>query len=351
MTTPIAPLDFSGLIPVEYSRQIIEQAAQQSAVLQLAQTVPMGTRTAEMPVPRAFPKAAWVTAENPRKPYTEMALGTEMMQAEEIAAVTAIPDAMIDDLDIDIWAWVRPRLAEAIAAALDDAVLFGTDAPQSFPDGGVVGAAIPVPGGRDVVDTISNAMSAVEVQGVPITGHAADIAVRGALRGVRDDNGALLLGTATVGSDTVQTMWGYPIRYNSFGEPEPDFFTGNWNSLIIGVRQDIRFELNRAAVLADDEGKVVISGFQDNMTPLKVWARFACVIVEPATRRMPEGADPFAVATLAPRGGDEGIEIQGLSGSTGGLISPRRAARRQAAGRQAGRAARPQQARKEPQPA
>ncbi|MBO0816652.1 MAG: phage major capsid protein [Actinobacteria bacterium] len=338
--TNIAPLDFSGIIPIEYSRQIIERAVQQSVALSLGNTVPMGTSIAEMPVPRAFPKAGWVTAENPRKPYTDMALGTESMTAEEVAAVTAIPDKMIEDLDIDIWAWVRPRLAEAIAAAIDDAILFGVDAPATFPVGGVVANSVTVPAGRDAVDTVNTAMSAVEVQGVPITGHAADIGVRGVLRGVRDDSGGLLLGTAQVGSDTVNTLYGYPISYQSFSQREPDFITGNWDSLIIGVRQDIRYEMNPAAVLADDEGRVVISGFQDNMLPLKVWARFACVIVEPITRRSPEGADPFASTTLV-SGAEE-------AGGLMALISPARAERqkRAAAGT---RSARSSQARP-PQP-
>lgn len=303
MTTPIEPLDFSGMIPTEFATQIIERATMQSIALQLGNRVPMGTRVAEMPVPRAFPKAAWVTADNPRKPYTDMKLGVESITAEEVAAVVAIPDAMIEDLDINIWAWVRPRLAEAIALALDAAVLFGVDAPASFPAGGVAGHAILVPDSTDVVATINDAMSAVERQGVPVTGHAADLAVKGALRGVRDDSGGLLLGTNQVGAQQINTLFGLPIAYQSFLEPTPDFFTGNWDALIIGVRQDIRYELNRAAVLADDQGRVVISGFQDNMTPLKVWARFGCAIVEPVTPRAPDGADPFAcVSRLAPTG-------------------------------------------------
>jgi hypothetical protein len=41
-------------------------------------------------------------------------------------------------------------------------------------------------------------------------------------------------------------------------------------NLVIGVRSDIRYELSQDAVIADENGKVVISAFQDNVAVLKV---------------------------------------------------------------------------------
>jgi hypothetical protein len=65
-----------------------------------------------------------------------MKLGTETMTAEELAAVTAITDVMPAGMDIDLWAWARPRPAEAFAVALDNAVLYGIDAPATCPSAG-----------------------------------------------------------------------------------------------------------------------------------------------------------------------------------------------------------------------
>jgi HK97 family phage major capsid protein len=313
MTTPIAPLDFSGVIPVQFSTQIIEEAIQQSAALTLANRIPMGTTIQQMPVPKSFPKAGWVAAPGGRKPYTDLKLDVETITAEEIAAVVAIPDVMLDDLSINIWNWVRPRLAEAIGAAVDAAVFFGEDAPATFPVGGIAAVAESVSGGMDVVDTINQAMSAVEVQGLEVTGAAADLGVRGSLRGVRDQSGALLLGTNQVGSDSINTLYGMPVSYVSLPAGAPaDFITGSWRNLLIGVRQDIRYLMDPNAVIADSEGKVIISGFQDNVTALKVWARFGCVILKPATLRRPDGANPFAMAELG------GITPGGDSGGNGG---------------------------------
>lgn len=298
---PGPPLDFSGVIPPEYSTQIIEEAARASTVLQLANLVPMGTSINSMPVPKTLPSAAWVSAVGGRKAWTDLALQTVTMHAEEVAAVTAIPDQYLEDTSINLWGWVRPKIAEAIGIALDSAVLFGTNAPATFPAGGVNAVATAVAPGVDAVDTVNQAMGAVEGQGLPVNGHAADLGTKQVFRGVRATTGELLLGTTQAGDLTVPTLYGVPIGYSSFPTVDAthaDFFTGDWNALILGVRQDIRYSMDPSAVIADATGKVIISGFQDNQTPLKVWARFACVIVKPVTVRVPAGANPFAKAAL-----------------------------------------------------
>jgi HK97 family phage major capsid protein len=294
-----APIDFSGWIPASWSTTIIQEATQQSAALQLCTRVPMGTSVTEMPVPKTFPKAAWVSAPGGRKPFTDLQVGAETMKAEEVAAVVGIPNVYIEDSSINLWAFVRPLLAEAIAAALDDAVIFGTDAPASFPTGGLAAMALAASAGTDVADTLNNAFMAVENSGLSITGSAADIAVRGALRNARDSDGAMLCGCDWIDGRERTSLFGYPIAYVPLSETAPDFITGAWRYAILGVRQDIRYDLSNQAVVADDAGNVVISAWQDNTTLMKVWARFAFVVVRPVTRRCPNGATPFAKATLA----------------------------------------------------
>ena len=294
----MAALDFTGWIPPQFSTQIIQEATQQSAALTLGTRVPMGTSVMQMPVPKTFPKAAWVTAGG-RKPFTDLQVGVEQMTAEEVAAVVAIPDVYLEDSSINLWNFVRPLLAEAIAAAVDDAILFGIDAPPTFPVGGLAAMAQAVTGGTDHLDTVNQALQAVENSGLAVTGSAADIAVRGALRGMRDSNGDPLCGCMNVDSQQVDSLYGQRIAYVPFGPTSPDFFTGAWRYLIIGVRSDIRYDVNRAGVIADESGAVVISGWQDNTTPMKVWMRLACAVVRPVTRRCPTGATPFAKATIA----------------------------------------------------
>lgn len=308
------PIDLSGQIPTQYSTQIITEATQQSAALALGSRIPMGTKVTDMPVPKAFPRAAFVNTPGGRKPFTDLKLSNEQLTAEEIAAVVSIPDEYLDDSGIDLWGYARPLLAEAIALAFDDAVFWGVGAPPTYPTGGLASFAIDVaPGDGDAISTVNEAMSAVEAEGLAVTGHAADVAVQGALRGVRDATGAFLLGASQTQSGSINTLYGLPIAYSQFStEATGDFITGAWRYLMIGVRQDIRFQFSTDGVLADDTGKVVVSGFQDNQTLLKVWARFGCVVVEPVTRRAEDGAKPFAIATIA-----DAAPFQGNFGKTG----------------------------------
>ena len=75
---------------------------------------------------------------------------------------------------------------------------------------------------------------------------------------------------------------------------------------MIGVRQDIRFRIDPSGTIVDNAGVVLVSGFQDNVVPCKVWARFGCTIVKPVTPRVPAGATPFSkvrLSQIVPAGG------------------------------------------------
>lgn len=313
------PINLSGLIPTTIAAQITAEAVQQSLALQLGQRVPMPAGVSVVPVPKTFPRASW-TATGTRKPFTDFSIGTEQLSAEEVAAVISIPDAYVEDVSMNLWNYARPLLSEAIGIALDLAALWGVDSPPTFPAGGVAAVAAEVGAGQDSIDTVNQAMSAVETQGLRVTGHAADLAVRGALRGVRDAQGAFLLGpAAAAAAGGLQELYGVPIAFGSFPiEASNDFITGDWSKLIIGVRNDIRFHMSSEGVIADEDGKVVVSAWQDNQTLMKVWARYGVVIMKPVTRRAPDGANPFAMATLGGASGSSLALSASGSASAGG---------------------------------
>lgn len=299
--------DFSGVIPPEQSTQIIQEAVLQSAALRLGQRIPMGTGVSNMPVPKTFPTASWVTAANGRKPYTDIGLQNETLTAEEVAAVIGIPDKMVEDSSINLWNYCRPLLSEAIAMAVDGAMLFGVNAPASFPVGGVEGAAIAVNAGADAIDTLNLTMAQVEGQGLLVTGHAADITTRSVFRGVRATGGELVAGTTVLNGYEVPSLYGVPVTYTPFqgkaGIDPTSLISGNWRYLVVGVRQDIRYQIDPSGVIADGAGVVVVSGFQDNVTPMKVWARFGCVIIDPVTALFPSGAKAFAKSAVGAASG------------------------------------------------
>jgi HK97 family phage major capsid protein len=314
--------DFSGVIPPALSTTIIQEVTQTSAAMRLCSRLPMGTGVEQMPIPKTLPTASWVTAATGRKPYTNIGLQTASITAEEVAAVIAIPDKMVEDSSINLWNYSRPLLAQAIALALDGAVLFGVNAPASFPVGGLMAAAAPVNAGSDAIDTVNKTMGAVEAQGLSPTGSASDLPNRSLLRGLRATTGELILGTISVDNYAVPSIYGLPVSYIPFqgksGATPADFLTGDWAYAILGVRSDIRYLIDPSAVIADASGVVQVSGFQDNVTPMKVWARFGFQVISPVTPAFPGGAKAFAKSDLHAASGVAPTEASADEGSARG---------------------------------
>ena len=100
-----------ALIPEDVAREIVQSAPEQSAILQLARRLPNMTRAQQrMPVLSVLPQAYFVTGDTGLKQTTKQAWANKYLNAEEIAVISPIPEAVLDDSDYDIWAEVRPRI-------------------------------------------------------------------------------------------------------------------------------------------------------------------------------------------------------------------------------------------------
>jgi HK97 family phage major capsid protein len=292
----VADIDASGLVPTTIATDFLAAATLQSAALQLGTRLPMPSSRQSIPVPSAYPVAAFVNAASPhRKPYTNVQWSAQTIVAEEVAAVFSISQAFLDDAVVDIWGLVRPMATTAMAIAIDQAILFGDGAPASFPVGGVVGnlaGIVPQDATHDLAQATSDAMAMVEATGLMPTGDAATPAVRSGLRSMRTTTGEpLYMPSLQVG--TLGTLWGLPIAFTpAWSDNTVDLITGDWTKLVIGVRSDMRFEFSRDGVIADDTGKVIVSAFQDDSVLARIYMRLGAVIGKPVTPLGP--SQPFA---------------------------------------------------------
>ena len=289
----------AALIPTSVQAEVIQAVTEESVVLQLAQTQPMPTAAETIPVLGSFPTAGWI-ATGDRKPVTQMNWTAAHIKAEEIAATIDVPTAYIDDAGFPLWESIQPRMVEALSLALDEAVLFGTGAPPSFPVGGVFAAstavALPAAPENDIAGLFNAALATVESQGLDPTGHAADVVTRSLLRGARTTTGEPLYVPSIVGN-MPDTVYGLPIdwsRGGAFDTTKAIDLTGDWSCLRIGIRQDVQVDTSTEAVLADAAGKVLVSAFQDDKIIMRIHARFGAVIGRPVTAKAPAGALPWA---------------------------------------------------------
>lgn len=132
----ISRTDVATLIQDAYASDFLAHAAKQSAVLQAFPTKDMGTKTTKMPVLATKPHASWVeesaTADAGKKPTAKVTWGNKSLVAEELAVIVPVHENVIDDATEDVLAEIVKTGGEAIAWALDAAVIFGIAKPETW---------------------------------------------------------------------------------------------------------------------------------------------------------------------------------------------------------------------------
>lgn len=308
--------DALALIRDQDATEIWGAAPQFSAALRTFRQVNMGKKKTNYPVIGALPTAAFVTGEDPdddnaRKPVTNADWDNRELEAEEIAGIVIIPENVLEDAepDFNLWAELRPRIAEAVGITLDGAVFFGTGAPTSWPDG-IVPAAIAAgntyaegTSGVDLAEDINQAIALVEADGYDATTGYARRTLRARVRGLRDDNGQPIIQNPTAGSN-VPSLYGSDLQWVTNGAWDTDEATllvGDPSYAVLGIRQDITYKfLDQASVTVDVNGTpTLISLAERDLLALRFKMRVGFQTAETATKDGGANAYPFAVLTPA----------------------------------------------------
>lgn len=300
-----------ALIPEEVSREIFKQAAQSSVVLQNMRQVRMSRKLYRMPVLSALPIAYWVNGDTGLKQTSEMAWENKFITAEDLAVIIPVPENVVADSDYDIWGEVKEQISAQIGAALDAAVLFGTNKPKSWPNSIVQEAAEKgnqlVRGsvsGQDLAGDISDIMKLVENDGFDVNGFLVNTIVRADLRNLRDTNKQFLF-SPSMQAGLPDTLWGQRIswvRNSSFDGTQADVIAGDWTQAIIGIREDITFKVLDQAVITDNTGAIVFNLAQQDMVAMRVVFRVGFQIANPVTQSNTNNATRSPFAVLRPVG-------------------------------------------------
>ena len=123
--------DADALIPEEVSRDIIKSLPRQSAALSMFRQARMSRKVRKTPVISVLPFAYFVNGDTGLKDTTEVNWDKKYLEAEEIAVIVPIPEAVLDDSEFDMWAEIKPLIVEAFGVKLDGAIIFGVDKPAS----------------------------------------------------------------------------------------------------------------------------------------------------------------------------------------------------------------------------
>lgn len=299
--------------PDDITTEIIQNATEQSAAMTLFRTANVSKSQSKFPVLAALPTAYWVNGDTGLKQTTQMAWSKKFLNIEELAAIVPIPENVVDDADFDVWGEVRPRLEEALARALDEAVFFGTNAPASFPTdvraaataagNDVTMAATAAEGGA--FGDMDDLLGALEDDGYDAMGYVFDRRMKGRLRRSRNTQGDRQDRDRVDGKFT--EFDGDPIVYFPQGiAPEAtatptngvNAFAGDWTKFVLGVRKDVTYKVLDQAVIQDNTGAIIYNLPQQDMVALRVTFRAGWEVANPISYAQPVEGDRYPAAVL-----------------------------------------------------
>jgi HK97 family phage major capsid protein len=304
--------DSAALVPEQVARDMLGRVQNEiSAVMRMFRNIPVTSSQTRFPILSALPIAYWVTGDTGLKQTSEMAWTNKYLNIEELAVIVPIPQNVFDDLqdnNIDVWGEIQPEVEAAIGNALDSAVLFGTNAPASFPtnvnaaalaagNSSTMGTALAAAGG--VQDDLDVAIGLVEDDGYDPTGIIAKRSLRGNLRRARETTGGRLLGLNADYTNYEGLDISYPARgLWPTAVSTVRAFVGDWTEFVVGVRKDIRMDVFDTGVIQNADGDIVYNLLQQDMIAARFTFRAGWQVSNRINVDQPTEASRYPVARL-----------------------------------------------------
>lgn len=312
-----------ALMPEEYQKEIVQSLAEGSAVMSLGSRAPdMSRAQRRIPclsvLPTAYfsnPGPSSVVEGAQWKRLSRMMWENKYLDAEELNVIVAIPEAVLDDADYDIWGEAKPKLIEAFGLAFDQAVFYGTNAPSAWPTDIVTACAA---AGNSVVETnniyndvlgLDGTIAKVEEDGFMVNGHVAAMNVRSKLRALKDTaNNPIFKALAKEGvqGSTDYRLDGERCIFPRNGAIVPSsslIITGDWSQLMYAIRKDLTWKILTEAVIQDTTTKEILYNLaQQNMVALRACMRVAWQVPNPINRLNDDDTTRYPFATLIQAG-------------------------------------------------
>ncbi len=279
----ISRTDASAGMPEDVAAAVMGEVEQSSAAMQLFAHYQMPRAQTRIPVISALPVAYFVNGDTGLKQTTEVDWANKYLNAEEIATIVPIPEAVLDDLAFNVWDEIKPRLVESIARTFDAAVFFGSNKPASWPSDIVTaataagntytrGTSTAAQGG--VAGDLSNLEALVEADGYDVSGFVAKRTIRGVLRQARMTTGQRFAEVSPTAIDGIDII--YPMRgLWPTGTGTAELVGGAFDQGVVGIRQDITYKVLDQAVIQDGSGTIIYNLAQQDMVALRVTTRLA----------------------------------------------------------------------------
>lgn len=256
----ITKADALALLARQDINEIIKPATSSSVALASFRQIRMSAGTARMPVLAALPTAGFVqqydSTASPvvagKKPTSKVSWTNKELVAEEIAVIVPVHENILADSNFDVWAEVRPLVAQEFGRVLDAAVFFGENKPATWLDPALVPGAIAAGNvvaegtGEDLAADFNEAFGEVEDDGFDVNAAYTGRFLRRELRGLRDDVGQPIYLDALRSDGSTASIYGQDLHYFTRGGWDRDEATalvGDKSAVVLGIREDMQVKL------------------------------------------------------------------------------------------------------------
>lgn len=296
----ITRTDVDSLIETQVANEIFEGVIKDSKALSMFRRLPnMTSDKTKLRVLDSLPVAYFVdeSTNNGRKNTTKMAWDKKFINAAELAVIVPIKENVLNDSSIDIWAEVRPRIVEAFAKKIDNAMFFGVDKPTDWRKGlvpSVIDAGAEVTETGKLYSDINDVMTKVEESGYEVNGILGGVGLKGKFRMMTDTTGQPL-NTTEIGSIRRAFM-----DNGVWDKSKSTLIAGDFSQAVYAIRQDVTYKILDQAVIQDTDGSILYNLAQDDMVALRVVMRLGWEIPNPVNA-LNETATRFPFASLKPK--------------------------------------------------
>lgn len=279
-----------SLIPNERSTEIIQALPQASVIATRAKRVTMSKLKKTQPVLASLPEAYWV-AEGGLKQTTKSSWDDVTITAEELAVLVPIPDSVVEDADIDLWAALRPLISEAFGKKIDQAAIFGVDKPSTWGDAILTAATtagniVEAGTGKDFAADVAALGQKIAEEGFAVNGFASKAGLNWQLIGLRDTTGQPIY-SPSIADGQPSKLYGYPLNEVTNGAwdvTKAELLAADWTKFVYGVRQDMTFKIFDQGIISDKDGKVIYNAMQQDSRIMRVNMRVGFAVANPVTR-------------------------------------------------------------------
>ena len=290
-----------ALIDTQVANEIFEGVVRESKALSMFRRLPnMTSDKTKLRVLDSLPIAYFVdeSTNNGRKNITKMAWDKKYINAEELAVIVPIKENVLNDISIDIWSEVKPRIVEAFGKKIDNAIFNGTDKPANWRAGlipSIVTAGAEVTEGDNLYSDINDVMVKVEESGYNVTGLLGGVGLKGKFRMLTDTTGQPIKGTEI---DSLPKAY---LDNGAWDKTKSILIAGDFSQAVYAIRQDVTYKVLTEAVIQDpSDGSILYNLAQDDMVALRVVMRLGWEIPNPVNA-LNETATRFPFANLKPK--------------------------------------------------